>query len=140
MNSGNTRRTPTVPPWGHANAPDAISADEGSGPGGVSGGDTAAADPFRRRFFVFHQQELARRALNLGSPGAARAAIRALHGVDFEDAATAVAWLRIVRDVKAPIDEVVEAIKEVLLMEPRGGFPPGAPERRPTGRGPRLVR
>jgi hypothetical protein len=139
VKSGNSRRTPTAPIVRDEGAPIADGEDDGSG-AVAGGGDPAAADGFRRRFYVFHQQELARRALSLGSPGAARAAMRALQGVDFEEAATALAWLRVIRDVTAYSDQVVEAIKELLVMEPRGGFPPGEAERRQTGRGPRLVR
>lgn len=144
MDSGNTRRAPTVPPPQDEIALDAILdaifEDEGSGAVGVSVGEGAPGDRFRPEFFVFHQQELARHALNLGAPGAARAAVRALQAVDFEDATMAHPWLQIVRDANAPLDEVVDAIKELLVMEPLGGFPPGEPERRSTGRGPRLVR
>ena len=68
-----------------------------------------------RRHFVFHQQELARRALNLGAPGAARAALRALQAADFEDSPAALERLRVIRDASVTQDEVVEAIKELLL-------------------------
>ena len=86
---------------------------------------------------MHHQQELARRALYMGCPGAARAALRALQAADFEDSVAAVERLRVIRDASVAQDEVDEAIKELLRMEPLGGFPG---DERPTWRLPRLVR
>ena len=97
MKSDNPRRPPTAP-------------------GGVDDG----AD---RHLFVLHQQELARRALSFGSPGAARAALRALQAGDFKDATGAVDSLRVIRDASATQDEVTEAVKQLLRIEPVGGFP-----------------
>ena len=76
-----------------------------------------------RRDFVFHQQELARRALNLGAPGAARAAVWPLHADDFEDLTEAADRLRVIRDASASEDDLIEAIMGLLRAEPVGGFP-----------------
>ena len=89
--------------------------------------------------FVVHQQELAQRALCLGSPGAARAALRALHSVDFEESAAASRWLEVLRDGEAGQDLVLEAVKELLRLEPRGECLKAEYATRPTGRWPRLV-
>ena len=126
MKSGNPRRHPATSPYLRDPPP-----SRGGDPGHV---EDPSSD---RRLFVRHQQELARRALNVGSPGAARAALRALQAVDFEDSTAAGERLRVIRDASVAQDEVDEAIKELLRMEPLGGFPR---DERPTWRLPRLVR
>ncbi len=75
---------------------------------------------YEREQFVHHQQDLARRALHLGSPGAARAALRALYGVDFVDSQRAMELLRTLRDPSAPQDEVMEAVHALIQLEPVG--------------------
>ena len=75
---------------------------------------------YQRGLFVIHQQDLARRALHLGSPGAARAALRAVYAVDFADAAEAMQHLRVLRDPKAPPDLVMRALTCLVQMAPLG--------------------
>ena len=96
------------------------------GPGAASGGSERRS--FDRHLFVVHQQELARRARHLGSPGAARAALRALYGVDFVDATGAAALLRVLRDPEAHSDALMMAMRGLTELEP---------EELPTTRDPR---
>ena len=77
-----------------------------------------------RELFVSHQQQLARRALHLGSPGAARAALRALYAVDFEDTKEAMEHLGMLRDPTAPPDEVMLAMRALVLLAPAGSTRP----------------
>ena len=75
---------------------------------------------YERELFVYHQQDLARRALHLGSPGAARAALRALYGVDFVDSRGAIEHLRVLRDPASPQDEVMHALRALIQLRPEG--------------------
>jgi hypothetical protein len=74
----------------------------------------------QRELFVRHQQDLARRALHLGSPGAARAALRALYRVDFVDAAEAMQRLRVLRDPNALPEDVMDAMRVLVRLQPLG--------------------
>lgn len=78
------------------------------------------ARAYERELFVYHQQDVARRALHLGSPGAARAALRALYGDDFADQKTAVEHLRTLRDPRAQPDEVTHALRALVQLQPIG--------------------
>jgi hypothetical protein len=78
---------------------------------------------YERELFVYHQQDLARRALHLGSPGAARAALRALYGADFADARCAMKHLSTLRDPTATPDEVTHALRALVQLEPVGDGP-----------------
>ena len=75
---------------------------------------------YQRELFVYHQQDLARRALHLGSPGAARAALRALYGVDFVDSKSATEHLGVLRDPTSPQDEVMQALRALVQLTPVG--------------------
>jgi hypothetical protein len=75
---------------------------------------------FQRELFVYHQQDLAGRALHLGSPGAARAALRALYAVDFADAAEAMHHLRVLRDPAAQPEDVTRALRVLVQLTPLG--------------------
>ncbi|HUS65951.1 MAG TPA: hypothetical protein VMZ28_15470 [Kofleriaceae bacterium] len=78
------------------------------------------ARAYERELFAYHQQDLARRALHLGSPGAARAALRALYGDDFADSRAAMGHLRTLRDPMATPDEVTHALRALVQLEPAG--------------------
>jgi hypothetical protein len=79
---------------------------------------------YEREQFVHHQQDLARRALHLGSPGAARAALRALYGTDFADSTRAMELMRTLRDPMAPPDEVMQAVRALIQLQPVGADRP----------------
>jgi hypothetical protein len=64
---------------------------------------------------------MARQALCLGSAAAARAALRVLSGEDFASSREASGYLRVVRDRTADDDEVVHALRQLCLLEPRAG-------------------
>ncbi len=82
-----------------------------------------------RRLYVTHQQSVARRALSLGSPGAARAALRALRPEDFADEDIAEELLGRLRDSRATDDESHDAVSRLIGLEPAGGYvtPPPTP-------------
>jgi hypothetical protein len=86
------------------------------------GSTDALPDIIPRREFVAHQQEVAERALHLGAPGAARAALRVLMAIDFEQAAVAAAYLRTLRHDSAESDQVVDAIKALVQLMPAHRF------------------
>lgn len=72
----------------------------------------------RAGFVEFHQY-LARQALALGQPGAARAALRVLRSSDFaDDVQIADMWLATLRNAHAPEDEIVGAIKGLVHLVP----------------------
>ncbi len=73
--------------------------------------------PGRAGFVAFHQN-LARQALAIGQPGAARAALRALRASDFDGAAVD-SHLHTLRDSRATDDAVTEALHAILALEPQ---------------------
>ena len=90
-----------------------------------------------RRLFVTHQQSIARRALTLGSVGAARAALRSLQPEDFADQDIAEEYLGTLRDSSASPDDTDVAIKRLICLDAAEGFLTptpglGGPRRRGT--------
>jgi hypothetical protein len=75
-----------------------------------------------RRLYITHQQSIARSALSLGSPGAARAALRALRPDDFAEEDVAEELLATLRDSRAPVDDSDRAVARLIGMEPAGGY------------------
>ena len=91
-----------------------------------------------RRLYVTHQQSIARRALSLCAPGAARAALRALRPEDFADEDAAEELLAVLRDSRASDDENDRAIAGLIVLEPAGGYLTPPPHwLGPRGRGTR---
>ena len=92
-----------------------------------------------RRLYVTHQQSVARRALSLGAPGAARAALRALRPEDFADEDIAEELLATLREASASHDDSHHVIARLIGLEPAGGYitppPMVAPRRRGTRSG-----
>ena len=89
-----------------------------------------------RHSYVERQLSTARWAIDRGSIGAARAALRVLSGEDFDAWQEASGHLRTVRNHAAEKEEVVAAMHRLCSLTPRPPAPaPGRPEEIPT-RGP----
>jgi hypothetical protein len=75
-----------------------------------------------RTGFVRFQQGLAREALLRGRLGAARTALRVLHTSDFAGgAAVSESFLIVLRDLRAPEEQVLSAVRALIELGPAGG-------------------
>jgi hypothetical protein len=82
--------------------------------------------------YVERQLSTARWAMNRGSIGAARAALRVLSGEDFDAAQEASSHLRTVRNHAAEKEDLVVAMRQLCALAARAPVPaPGAGRRRP---------
>lgn len=82
-----------------------------------------ASDELWRAAYVANQQEVARHALCMGSPGAARAALRVLNGEDFLDHEIASFDLSTLRHRAAAPQAVLAAIHRLIRLEPGPSVP-----------------